>query len=203
MLYYIIVFAAKLYFKIVGRLKNLGKENIPNKGSYIIISNHISNKDPFILASGKLKPLTFIAKESLFRGSLGLLFRFLKAKPINRDGDPRAILNLAVELLRTDHLVGIFPEGTRNKTGKLLGPFKKGPAYIACKAQVPIIPAAVWGTNYGVFHKIVCGYGEPFMPPEGGGKKQIEECNQMMEHRIRQLLESIINKYDKKNKLNS
>ena len=198
MLYYIVVFGAKLYFKIVGRLKNLGKKNIPDKGSYVIVSNHVSNKDPFILASGKLKPLTFIAKESLFRGPMGLLFRFLKAKPIDRDGDPRAILNLAVELLGTGPRIGIFPEGTRNKTGELLGPFKKGPAYIACKAQVPIIPAAVWGTNNGGFHKIVCEYGEAFMPPEGSGKKQVDECNQMMEKKIRELLEGIIEKYDKK-----
>ena len=50
-------------------LKNLGKKNIPDKGSYMIVSNHVSNKDPFILASGKLKPLTFIAKERWKRES--------------------------------------------------------------------------------------------------------------------------------------
>ena len=201
MLYYIVVFGAKLYFKIVGRLKNLGKENIPDKGNYIIVSNHISNKDPFILASGKLKPLIFIAKKSLFRGLLGFVFRFLKAKPIDRDGNPREILNLAIELLSKGHCVGIFPEGTRNKTKELLGIFKKGAAYIACKAQVPIIPAAIWGTNYCGFHKIICKYGELIVPPEGSSKKQIEECNQMMEQKIRQLLESIVKKYDNENKL--
>lgn len=198
MLYYIVVFGAKLYFKLTGRLKNLGKENIPEKGSYMIVSNHVSNKDPFILASGKFKPLTFIAKDSLFKGALGLLFRFLKAKPVDRDGDPRAILNMAVDLLGQGYRIGIFPEGTRNKTDAFLLPFKKGPAYIACKAQVPIIPAAVWGTNYGGFHKIVCEYGEPFMPPEGSGKKQVDEVNQEMEKRITALLEGIIERYDKK-----
>lgn len=195
MLYCIIVFVAKFYFKIVNRLKILNKENLLDKGSYMVIANHISNKDPFILASGKLKPLIFIAKKSLFRGFMGILFRFLKAKPIDRDGDPRAALNLAVELLSDGHSIGIFPEGTRNKTGKLLGSFKKGAAYIACKAQVPIIPVAIWGTNCGNFHKIVCEYGKPFIPPKGSGKKQVEECNHIMEKEVRRLLDGIIKKY--------
>lgn len=129
------------------RLRWVGSEHIPREGPALLVSNHLSNLDPFMLAAGCPRNLTFLAKKELFRNAL---VRFLitrwGAVPIEREQADVEAARIALRLLREGHILVIFPEATRSRTGRL-GPFKVGAAHVALKLRVPIVPAAVTGTD--------------------------------------------------------
>lgn len=196
MFYQIVAFIGRLYLYIVHRMRVYGRKNVPKKGPFFFISNHMSNWDPFLLTAGSSTPIVFLGKKSLFEiPILGWFFKRLRARPLDRDGDPRDAINLMVGILKEGNRTAMFPEGTRNKVDNKLQTFKKGAAAIACKAGTPIIPVAIYGTNKGAFHKIAVSFGKPFMPEEGSGKKALEATNQKMEEEVQALLTPMLEKY--------
>lgn len=197
MLYRIIAFLGRVYLYIVHRMKVYGRENVPKKGPVFFISNHMSNWDPFLFTAANSTPIVFLGKRSLFEVPVfGTLIKLLRARPLDRDGDPRTAINTMVEVLEEGKRTAMFPEGTRNKVDNQLQPFKKGAAVIACKAGVPVIPVAIYGTNKKkAFHKVAVSFGKPFLPEEGGGKKALEATTQRMEDEVRALLTPMLKKY--------
>lgn len=96
-----------------------GRENIPHGGGYIIASNHTSNIDPLLLAMGVPHPINYMGKAELFQNPiLGALFRSIHVIRVERGkGDTGAVEECA-KLVENDHVLGIFPEGTRYKIGE-------------------------------------------------------------------------------------
>ena len=87
-----------------------------------------------------------MAKAELFRiPVLGFLIRELGAFPVQRGAADRSAIRRALRILNDGGVVGVFPEGTRNRRGEVLNP-QGGAALIALKAGVPVLPAAIWGT---------------------------------------------------------
>lgn len=118
-----------------------GRENIPSKGAFIIASNHYSYWDPPLLGVSTSRYFCYMAKAELFKVPVfGSLLRKVRVFPINRGhADRRGIKEALKRLSEGDPLL-IFPEGTRKRRdfkGEL------GFAYLAVKAAVPIIPAAI------------------------------------------------------------
>ena len=74
MFYFIVTRFYMLYLKITRGLKIYNRENIPKKGAFLLISNHISNDDPFVLACSTNRPLTYMAKDNLFKNIFGRIF---------------------------------------------------------------------------------------------------------------------------------
>lgn len=156
-------------FTVFFRWRIRGSENIPKQGGAIIAANHISLWDPPLVGTAVFRPLHFMAKEELFaNGILRFIITALKAFPVKRGTADRSAIRKALALLAQGELLGLFPEGTRSKTGELGNP-EAGVAMIALKANVPIIPAAIIGTNK-VFGKeallprfTIC-FGEPVYP---------------------------------------
>ena len=119
----------------------------------MLASNHLSNTDGFPIALGVYprRTLRFMAKIELFRRPLGALVRALGAFPVNRDRPDRDALRTAVSLARSGEIVVMFPEGTRRRKGlsKRYEPEPHdGAARIALRAGVPLIPAALAGTDH-------------------------------------------------------
>jgi 1-acyl-sn-glycerol-3-phosphate acyltransferase len=154
-----------------------GLERIDPAGKYVFASNHLSYMDTPVVLSSIPVQFRFLAKEGLFR--IPLLGTHLKRAghiPVPRE-DPRAAvrtLSRAADIIREHGIsVLIFPEGGRSRDGAL-GRFKDGAAYIAIKAQVPVVPLALSGTREllpfgsGVFHsgRVRLRIGEP-IPTEG------------------------------------
>jgi 1-acyl-sn-glycerol-3-phosphate acyltransferase len=132
---------------IVCRWQVRGREHIPAKGACIVVCNHLNNADPPILAAGiARRRVRFMAKVELFGGPLGFMARLYGAFPVRRtDADVGALLT-AERLLRDGWVLGMFPEGTRSRSGRIGRPHP-GTALIALRSGVPVIPCAITGTE--------------------------------------------------------
>lgn len=132
------------------RIRWIGQEKLP-KEPCVIISNHISDFDPMILlASNRKRHIVYISKESNFRLPLaGAFIRGAGFLPIDRENPLRAMRTLGdagVKMKEYGVDVGIYPEGTRSRTGKLLR-FKKGAYVLAQRAGAPIAVMVTRGTD--------------------------------------------------------
>ena len=138
--------------KFLFRLRASGKEHLPREGGYVLSANHISNFDPWPLGLPLFpdRQLRFMAKVELFRSPLWPILKFGGAFKVHRgEGDTEAI-KTAVRLVREGEAVAIFPEGTRRSKGlvkKRRPRPHKGAARVALEAGVPLIPAAIAGTD--------------------------------------------------------
>jgi 1-acyl-sn-glycerol-3-phosphate acyltransferase len=133
------------------RLQARGKENLPEGGA-VLACNHVSSLDPWVLGM-PLWPkrfLRFMAKSELYWPPLKYVLNGVGAFPVRRGQRDFAAIETAVQLAREGHIVTMFPEGTRRTKG-LVKRFearpRSGAARIALEAGVPLVPAAVKGTD--------------------------------------------------------
>jgi 1-acyl-sn-glycerol-3-phosphate acyltransferase len=133
------------------RLRERGKENLPN-GGFVLACNHVSSFDPWVLGM-PLWPkrfLRFMAKSELYWPPLKYVLNGVGAFPVRRGQRDVQAIETAVQLAREGHVVTMFPEGTRRTKG-LVKRFearpRSGAARIALEAGVPLVPAAVKGTD--------------------------------------------------------
>ena len=124
-----------------------GDKKVPMAGPLIVVANHASYFDPPVLASCLRRPVSFMAKESLFEVPvLAPAIRAYGAYPVKRGSADRSAIRAALQQLENGWAVGIFLEGVRTPDGRVPGP-KLGAALIAAKAQVPLLPVSLWGTE--------------------------------------------------------
>jgi 1-acyl-sn-glycerol-3-phosphate acyltransferase len=138
--------------KLLFRLKASGVEHLPHEGGYVLSANHLSNLDPWPLGLPLFpdRQIRFMAKKELFRSPLRPILKYGGAFEVRRgEGDTEAI-ETAVRLAREGEVVAIFPEGTRRKKGmvkKHQARPRTGAVRVALEAGVPLIPAAIGGTD--------------------------------------------------------
>jgi 1-acyl-sn-glycerol-3-phosphate acyltransferase len=158
MVYSFAHFITWLFFSTIYRLKAVGLEHIPNSGAVIVCCNHISALDPPLLGTPLKRKINYMAKAELFRiPGLGWLLPHLGAFPVKRGGVSKDAIKRSLELLGNGEIIGVFPEGTRNRVDE---PGKKGAASLALKSRATVIPAAIVG-RYAVFRSIKIVYGPP------------------------------------------
>jgi 1-acyl-sn-glycerol-3-phosphate acyltransferase len=138
----VLIFAFNILFF---RLEHFGADHTPRTGPVLLVANHASNLDPTTIACGLPRQVHFLAKEELFRGIFGKFLRKVNTHPINRSGVDRGALKLCVDLVRSGHMLLMFPEGTRTTDGELQ-PAKAGAAMIATQAEALILPVYISGT---------------------------------------------------------
>jgi 1-acyl-sn-glycerol-3-phosphate acyltransferase len=150
--YLAIGFLTYLPVRLLFRLRWRGLEHVPRAGGAVLAANHTSNFDPWPLGL-PLFPrrfLRFMAKSELYWVPLRYLLNATGAFPVRRgEGDAEAI-RTAVELCRSGEIVVMFPEGTRRRKGlrkKWEARSHTGAARIALEAGVPLVPAAISGTD--------------------------------------------------------
>lgn len=135
------VITAMLY-----KTKYEGFENLTGEKGFILACNHVTAYDPVFLALAALKAdkqLFYMAKEELFKIPVaGLVIRGLGAFPVKRGKGDTSAIDKAAEIVQGGKVLGIFPEGTRSKTGEPMKA-KSGVALIASKTNADIVPAAV------------------------------------------------------------
>lgn len=134
-------------FGILFRPKIIGSENLPASGGFILSANHVSNWDPPILATFIEREVCYMAKEELFKNPIfAAAIRALHVFPVKRGAADKNAIKNAVKVLKVGGCLGLFPEGTRSKTGKI-GKAESGVSLIAAMTKAPIIPAAIINTD--------------------------------------------------------
>ncbi len=174
MLYSLLKIVCGFIFKYIFRTRVIGAENIPETGAFILAANHVSNWDPPFLGTFIDREVNYMAKEELFKNPIfAAAIRALHVFPVKRGAADKNAIKNAVKVLKDGGCLGIFPEGTRSKTGKPGKP-ESGVSLIAALTKAPVIPAAIIGTNKifskeSTFPQLAAVYGKP-MIFEGSAK---------------------------------
>lgn len=130
------------------RLRRRGQHHIPRTGPVLVVSNHVSQKDPPLMGGAVLpRRLYYMAKVELFRiPVMGPIIARLGAFPIDRGNADRDAIRVARAILERGDVLLMFPEGTRSRSG-VLGPGLPGAGALALDPRVTVVPAAIWGSQ--------------------------------------------------------
>jgi glycerol-3-phosphate dehydrogenase (NAD(P)+) len=144
--YWLVRAVIQPFFHVWFRLVRTGHEHIPD-GPVLIVANHRSFLDPFIVGTCLRRPIYYVAKKELFANRLqGWFLNSLGAFPVDRGGSDGEMVETAKAILARGDSVVIFPEGTRTRPGPLGRP-KRGAGRLALEAGVPVVPVALTGTE--------------------------------------------------------
>ncbi len=166
-LYAAAVYAGRPALHLLYRLRVTGLENIPREGGFVLAANHLSNFDPWPLASPLFpgRRVRFMSKVELFNPVVGPPLRAVGGFPVERGAKSVEAIAAAMLLVRAGEVVGMFPEGTRAKKGlrkKIEPRARAGAARIALEGDVPLVPAAIAGTDRLLrLGRISVAYGPP------------------------------------------
>ncbi|MDR6998564.1 lysophospholipid acyltransferase family protein [Neobacillus niacini] len=170
------------------RMEAIGLENFPKEGGVLLCSNHINNFDPPVVGSMIPRTVHFMAKEELFSVPVfGKIVRMCNAFPVKRGMTDRDALRKGLSVLKEGHVLGIFPEGTRSKTGEL-GKGLAGVGFFALRSNAQVVPCAVIGP-YKIFRKLQVVYGKPIPMEElRKAKASPEEVTELIMAEIHKLI---------------
>ena len=166
-LFYNACFAgASVLFRLVYRIRVVGRENLPKDRGYVLCPNHLSAIDPVfvVLARGWAPPMWVMGKEELFHNPfVSWFFHRVGVFPVERGKGDKTVLNNAIESVRGGRSMLIFPEGTRNRKGEGMLPLKSGAFVVAQAAGADIIPCRVIyrGGKQRLFCTVTVAFGEP------------------------------------------
>jgi len=196
-LYYITITLCKVLFTLLTRHKVNGCENVPRSGSLILVSNHLNTADIPLLASSFPRWITFMAKEELFRPPGGWIMKAYGAFPVKRGSVDRATLRIANQALKDGKVLGIYPEGTRSRNGRLQTG-KPGVVMIARESRSQLLPVGIYGTEkmrgpFWWLHRprLTVNIGQPFSLPistNEPGKQEIASLTTYIMKHIAELL---------------
>ena len=157
---------------------------IPEEGAIIICSNHKHVMDQCMAAIATKRPINYMAKAEYFKGPFAWFFRATGCICVNRNGHDSEAKSEATQVLSKGGALGLFPEGTRNRTDNLMGEFKYGAASLACKNNAKIIPVAVTGDYKFRSKNLMSRIGTP-ISTEG---RTVEEVNTLLKKEIASLI---------------
>ena len=161
------------------------KEIIPAKGRAILSANHKHALDPITIMVSTYRPIHYLAKKEHFEGPFGWLFYLMSCIYVDRDAHDGYAMQEAISFLEDEKVVGVFPEGTRNRTNDLVFlDFKYGAVAMAKHTGSVIIPAAITG-DYKLFSRnLMISFGEPITVPED---MSLDDANKVLRDKITEL----------------
>ena len=173
-------------FRLFYNPKIVGKENIPSEGAIILACNHKHVYDQCPIAISTKRVIHWMAKKEYFDGKLAWFFKLSGCIPVDRGSKDDTSKEVALEILKDNGAIGIFPEGTRNKTyDTVMLPLKYGVVSMASKTDAYIVPCAVTGDYKFRSKNLMVRFGVPFKV----GKKDYVEATAELEADIKALME--------------
>ena len=173
-----------LIFRFYYNPKIIGKENIPSEGAIIVAGNHKHVMDQCGVIMATKRPIHYMAKKEYFDGHFAWFFKMMGCISVNRSIHDNVAKEKAINVLEDGKALGIFPEGTRNKTDAFLLPFKFGCVSMAKKTNSYIVPFSVTGTYRFRSKDLVYRIGKPFKV----NNMELAEANKKLENEIGNLM---------------
>lgn len=179
---------ARIFTTVWFNLKTYGRENVPQTGGVLLLANHQSYLDPVLVSVHLKRPVSFMARSSLFKNPFFARFiRSLNAFPVRLGHGDVSAIKECVRQLQEGRALNVYPEGTRTLTGKI-GPIEKGIALVIRKAGVPVVPVAIdgsfeaWPRGKVLFHphRIRLIYGKPMLLHELKGDEIVSRLEQAL-----------------------
>ncbi|MBQ3006054.1 MAG: 1-acyl-sn-glycerol-3-phosphate acyltransferase [Clostridia bacterium] len=171
-------------FRLYYNPRIIGAEKIPAEGSIVIAGNHKHVYDQCLTIMATKRMIHYMAKKEYFDGNLAPLFKFVGCIPVDRSRRDFSSAMSAMKVLKKDGAIGIFPEGTRNKTDAFLLRFKTGAVAMAKKSDAYIVPFGLTGDYKFRSKNLTVRYGEPFKV----GDMTNEEANEKLYREVERLM---------------
>jgi len=159
--------------KLLGRVEVIGGDMIPERGAYILAPVHRSNVDFALTSLVTRRPMRYMGKDNIWKSKpLGRFVSMLGAFPVHRGSADRDAMKACTDILKGGSPLVMFPEGTR-QSGPEVQEMFDGTAFVAAKADVPILPMGIGGSEAMMPKgakllkpgKLVLIVGEPIPPP--------------------------------------
>ena len=170
----------KLYYN--PRIEN--KEYLQQDGPIVVVGNHKHIMDQCLVIIATKRIIHYMAKKEYFDGKMAWFFKATGCISVNRSIHDSNAKNKALEVLESGGAIGLFPEGTRNKTKAKLLPFKYGAVSMAKKTNATIIPFGIVGDYKFRSKNLKIKFGKPFKV----GEMSLEEANAKLEKIVLELI---------------
>ena len=175
----------RVLFRFYYNPKIINKEVIPKEGPILIVGNHKHIYDQCLTIMATKRVIHYMAKKEYFDGKMAWFFKLVGCIPVDRSIKDHNATEKALKVLNSGGAIGLFPEGTRNKTKDVfLLPFKLGTVSMAKKTNATIIPFGLTGDYKFRSKNLTIRYGTPFkvgdMDLEDANKKLYEEVERLM-----------------------
>ena len=186
--------------QVIARLRVYGKERVPVHGGAVVAVNHFSWLDPGALGAATPRVVYFMAKNEAHRvPGLGQVIRAFGTFSVRRGESDREAVRRMREVVRDGKLLGLFVEGTRQRSG-VPGQVQAGAAMVAIQERVPVVPAAIHGSQTwrpGNFHPVSVAWGEPLdLDGLARNAKGYREASAEIQGRIRRLWEFLVDLHE-------
>jgi 1-acyl-sn-glycerol-3-phosphate acyltransferase len=182
--------------QLFARLRVYGSERVPRDGGVVVAANHFSWIDPPALGAACPRPIYYMAKIEAHRvPGLGEVMRSFGAFPVRRGESDREAVRTMRQIVRDGNALGMFVEGTRQRSG-VPGVAQPGAAMVALNEDVPLIPAAIHGSQrwrVGNFAPVTIAWGEAMTfdgLPRGG--KGYREASFEVQRKLRELWDWLV-----------
>lgn len=172
-----------LIFKLYYNPTIIGKENIPKEGSILIVGNHKHLFDQCLAIIATKRPIHYMAKKEYFDGKFAWFFKMVGCIPVDRSRKDENAKKKALEVLNNGYALGLFPEGTRNKTDQFLLPFKYGAVSMANKTDSYLVPFGITGDYKFRSKNLMIRFGKPFKADD-----DLEKANKRLEAEVEKLM---------------
>lgn len=179
----------RVLFRFYYNPKIINKEVIPKEGPILIVGNHKHIYDQCLTIMATKRVIHYMAKKEYFDGKTAWFFKLVGCIPVDRSIKDHNATDKALKVLNSGGAIGLFPEGTRNKTKDVfLLPFKFGTVSMAKKTNATIIPFGLTGDYKFRSKNLTIRYGTPFkvgdMDLEDANKKLYEEVERLMRENL-------------------
>lgn len=180
----------RVLFKLYYNPTIINKEVIPKDGAILIVGNHKHVYDQCLTIMATKRTIHYMAKKEYFDGKMAWFFKFVGCISVNRSIKDKEATKKALEILKSGGAIGLFPEGTRNKTKDIfLLPFKFGTVSMAKKTNATIVPFGLTGDYKFRSKNLTIRYGTPFKVEN----MTLEEANDKLYNEVEKLMKENLN----------
>ena len=170
-------------FKLYYNPTIIGKENIPKNGSILIVGNHKHLMDQCLAIISTKRVIHYMAKKEYFDGKFAWFFKMAGCIPVDRSKKDENAKSSGLEVLKNGEVLGLFPEGTRNRTTNFLLPFKFGAVSMANKTDSYLVPFGITGDYKFRSENLTIRFGKPFKASD-----DLEKANKRLEEEVAKLM---------------